>query len=91
MTVTEPSMWIVTVDVLAEAGQRFVDRVVDDFVDEMVQAGRTGRPDVHRRALPNRLESLEDLDLVGAVVVCASGHNRPWGRRGLAVLIQLSV
>ena len=33
----------------------------------MVQAGRPGRPDVHRRPLADRLESLEDLDAVGRV------------------------
>ena len=56
------------VDLIAEAGQRLVDRVVDDFVDEMVQPGRPGRADVHRRPLADRFEPLEDLDLVGAVV-----------------------
>ena len=59
------------VDLIAEAGQRLVDRVVDDLVDEVVQTGRAGRPDVHRRALPHRLEALEDLDLVRAVLVGA--------------------
>ena len=57
------------VDLVAVPGQRFVDRVVDDLVDEMVQAGSAGRADVHRRALADRLEALEDLDLVRAVVV----------------------
>ena len=59
------------VDVIAVAGQRFVDRVVDDLVDEMVQARRAGRPDVHGRALPDGFEALENLDFVGAVVIGA--------------------
>ena len=67
------------VDLVAVAGQRLVDRVVDDLVDEVVQAGRAGRPDVHRGPLADRLEALEDLDLVGAVVVDAVD---PW-RHGL--------
>ena len=57
------------VDLIAVAGQRLVDRVVDDLVDEVVQAGRAGRADVHRRPLAHRLEPFEDLDLVGAVVL----------------------
>ena len=57
------------VDLVAVAGQRLVDRVVDDLVDEVVQARRAGRADVHRRPLAHRLEAFEDLDLVGAVVV----------------------
>ena len=64
------------VDLIAEAGQRLVDRVVDDFVDEVVQPGRPGRPDVHRRPLADGLEPFEDLDLVGAVVVAVRA--RPW-------------
>ena len=57
------------VDLGAVAGQRLVDRVVDDLVDEVVQAGGSGRPDVHRRALADGLEAFEHLDLVGAVVL----------------------
>ena len=72
------------VDLIAEAGQRFVDRVVDDFVDEMMQARRTGRADVHRRPLANGLESFEYLDLVGAVVVCRPVAVRSRRRRRLA-------
>ena len=57
------------VDLVAVAGERLVDRVVDDFVDEMVQPRRAGGADVHRRALADRLEAFEDLDFVRAVVV----------------------
>jgi hypothetical protein len=32
------------VDLIAVAGERLVDRVIDDFVDEMVETGRTGDP-----------------------------------------------
>ena len=56
------------VDLVAEARQRLVDRVVDDFVDEMVQAGRPGRADVHRRPLADGLEAFENLDLVGGIL-----------------------
>jgi len=49
------------------AGHGFVDGVVDDLVDHVVQAGGTRRPDVHAGSLPNRLESLEDLDRLSAV------------------------
>ena len=57
------------VDLIAVAGQRLVYRVVDDLVDEMMQPGCARRPDVHGGPLADRLEALEDLDLVGAVVV----------------------
>ena len=68
------------VDVAAEAGQRFVDRVVDDLVHEVVQTRRTGRPDVHRRPLADGFEAFEDFDFVGAVVVRSAGRNS--ARRG---------
>ena len=64
------------VDLIAEAGQRLVDRVVDDLVDEVMQPGRPGRPDVHRRPLADRFEPFEDLDLVGAVVVGGQTRSR---------------
>ena len=57
------------VDLAREAGQRFVDGVVDDLVDEMMQPGRPGRADVHRRPLAHRLEAFEDLDAFCAVLV----------------------
>ena len=49
-------------DLPAEARQGLVDGIVDDFVDEVVEAIQAGRPDVHRRALPDRIEALQDLD-----------------------------
>ena len=53
------------------ARHRLVDRVVDDLPDEVVQAARVGRADVHARALANGLEALEDLDAGGGVVGAA--------------------
>ena len=52
----------------AVAGQRLVDRVVDDLPDEVVQAALAGRADVHAGALAHRLEALEDGDLARVVV-----------------------
>src|SRR5437899_7210806 len=43
------------------------DGVVDDFADELVQALETGRTDVHPRALADRFQTLEDLDVLGRV------------------------
>ena len=63
------------VDLIAEARERLVDRVIDDFVDEVMQPGSPSRPDVHGRALADSLQPFEDLDLVRPVVIraCASG------------------
>jgi hypothetical protein len=52
----------------AVAGQGLVDRVVDHLVDEVVQAALAGGPDVHARALADRLEPLEDGDGAGVVL-----------------------
>jgi len=47
----------------AAAGQDLVDGVVDDLVNQVVQAGRAGAADVHRRAFAHGLQAFEDLDL----------------------------
>ena len=56
-------------DVIGEAAHGLVARVVEDLPDQMMQAVRTGRADVHARALADRLEALQDLDRVGAIGV----------------------
>ena len=55
-------------DVGGVARHRFVDRVVDDFPDQVVQAPHVGRADVHARSSPDGVEAFEDLDALGVVV-----------------------
>ena len=71
-------------DARAVAGHRLVDGVVDDLPDEVVEAGQTGRADVHARALAHRIEALEDLDVLGAVL---AGGARWTRRRSLRCVI----
>jgi hypothetical protein len=58
-------------DLAAATGERLVDRVVDDLPHEVVEATRSGRPDVHAGTPADRLEPLEHGD--GARVVPAVG------------------
>ncbi len=68
-------------DVVAVAGQRLVDRVVDDLEDHVVQAGAVVRvADVHPGPLAHGFQPLEDLDAAGAVIGLAVGF---LGRMGL--------
>ena len=55
------------VNVGAEAREGLVHAVVDDLVDEVVQALLAGRADVHTGALTNGLEALEHLDLFSPI------------------------
>ena len=48
---------------VAVAGQSLVDGVVHDLVYKVVQTRRRGRAYIHARALANRLQSLQHLDL----------------------------
>ena len=64
-------------DLAAVAGQRLVDRVVHHLPDEVVEADRPRGADVHRRALADRFQTLEDLDLVGPVGVHRRVDRRP--------------
>ena len=54
-------------DRVAVAGEGLVDRVGDDLVDQVVQAARAGRADVHAGAFADGFQSLEDGDVRGAV------------------------
>ena len=47
---------------------RFVDRVVDDFVDKVMQAALIGRTDVHAWTLAYRFKSFKNLNAGCAVV-----------------------
>src|SRR3712207_9016131 len=47
--------------------ERLVDRVVHDLVDQVVQPPHARRADVHPRTLADRLETLEDRDVLGVV------------------------
>src|SRR5262249_46417878 len=54
-------------DPVGVTGEGLVDRVVDDLVDQVVEACRAGRTDIHARTPPHMLPALEDLDLLGGV------------------------
>ena len=60
-------------NVCTEAGQSFVDGVVDDLIDQMVESAGTGRTDVHTGTHPDRFETFEDLDLLGTIVFLDDG------------------
>ena len=64
-------------DGVAVAGERLVDGVVDDLVDEVVKAADTGRADVHAGALADRFEPLEDGDVLRPVA-CPSCRRLPF-------------
>ena len=51
------------------AGHRLVDRVVDDLPHQVVQAALAGGADVHARTFADGLQTLENGDRFGAVLV----------------------
>ena len=59
----------VLVDFGRVAGQGLVDRVINDFVDKVMEPGRSRGADVHGWTLTHRFKAFENLDLVGSVVV----------------------
>ena len=77
-TVTEPSTLIETLTMRGVAGHRFVDRVVDDFVDEVVQAAGRGVADVHGGPLADVLQIAEMLEVLGGVAVAAARRRGCW-------------
>ena len=64
-------------DVVAVPAQRLVDGVVDDLPQAVHEPAGVGGADVHAGTLADRLEALEDLEVVGGVL------GRGLARRGL--------
>ena len=56
-------------DSVTVPGERLVNGVVDDLVDEMMETASVRLPDVHRRTLLNGFKPLQHLYLSGAVFV----------------------
>jgi hypothetical protein len=54
-------------DAVVPARESLVDRVVDDFIDQVVKTSRPCRADVHAGALTNGLQALENSDVFSAV------------------------
>ena len=58
-------------NVVAVASQGFVDGVVHDFENQVVQAGAVRRiTDVHAGALAHGLQAFQDLDCAFAIAAC---------------------
>ena len=55
------------IDEIAATGERFVDRVVDDFIDQMMEPALIGAPDIHTGPTADGLEAFEDLNVSGSV------------------------
>ena len=64
---TEPSTWIVDFDLVAIAGQMFVDGIVEDFENAMMQPAFVGVADVHAGAFPDGFQAFEFIDFCGVV------------------------
>jgi hypothetical protein len=64
----DPTLWgYEDIDVVAVTGKCFVDGVVDNFINQVVKAARTGRADIHSGALANSLETFKNLNASGVV------------------------
>ena len=66
-------------NVSAVAGECFIDRIVDNFKDEMVKSSLRGITDIHSRPLANRFETFEYLYLSCPIVLFE--HVLPKGGR----------
>src|SRR5665647_1284905 len=72
-------------DAVTHAGQRLVDRIVDDLPHAVHEPARVGGADIHARTLADRLKTLEHLQVASHVIRCASircaGDRRAGDRR----------
>ena len=68
------------VDIGGVPGHDLIDRVVDAFVNEVVQPFRSCATDVHTRAFPDGFQALQDLDGARGVFVGGGGGVGALGR-----------
>jgi hypothetical protein len=62
--------------------ERLVDGVVDDLVDEVMEAARAGRADVHPGSEPDGLETLQNGDVFCGI--CGFSHQKSPANEHLA-------
>src|ERR1041384_3096813 len=60
---------------IAVARERFVDGIVYNLVNQMMQTELTGRADVHRRSLSHGLAAFKNCDRSRAVLLWILGHS----------------
>ena len=60
------------VDFGAITGEMFVDRVVENFENAVMQTALVRVADIHARAFPDRFQTLEFIDLGGVVFLAIS-------------------
>ena len=52
-------------NVVAIAGERFVDRVIHNFINQVVKSFRTNVTNIHRGTLSNSFQTFQNLDVLG--------------------------
>src|SRR5580698_1451861 len=66
-------------DFVGVSGERFVNRIVDDFVDQMMKSEVTGRADVHGGTLADGFHATQYFDGIGGVIAVAVDRVGPTG------------
>jgi hypothetical protein len=61
------------INFLAVPGESFVDGIVYDFVDEVMQTHLAGGTDVHCGTKADSFKAFEDFDVVASVAVVVAG------------------
>ena len=54
-------------NVITEAGQRLINGVINDLVDQMMQTARARGADIHTRTFADGLQPLQYLDLAAVI------------------------
>ena len=60
----------------AISGERFVDRIINDFINKVMKAALRCAADIHAGALADRFEPFQNLNLIGVIRAFNSGNLR---------------
>ena len=63
-------------DFLSISVKGFINGVIHDFPDQMMQAMRVGRADIHARTFADRIQTVQDLNIIIFISFCLC-HKTP--------------
>ena len=54
---------------IAETSQSFIDGIIYDFIDKVMESSEGSGANIHSGSLTNSIQSFQNLDLIGTILI----------------------